>query len=418
MKVAVIGAGISGLTAAYLLAPHARVTLFEKDGRLGGHAHTAHIPFNDSVVSVDTGFMVFNPAKYPYFCKLIQDLDVQTIDTNMSFSVSIPGHVEFSSSLTGILGNLRQLIKPKYISFIYEILAFNSAAKASLRRTDSSETLKDFLATNSFSKELAEWYLFPMVASIWSSGSSQVGEFPARETFQFLDNHQLLSVLGGPQWKTIQAGSAHYVDALSARLILEGVHIVTGAQIQGIERSERVVRVLSDQSETFDAVIIATHADEARTILNNKSTDEDKILGLFSYARNTAILHNDAGFMPKRRSAWAAWNYHSDTTSEASSDVSLTYNMNYLQSIPEEFPVFVSLNPHRHIALEHIFETHTYSHPVLNAAARQAQKRLPEIQGARGTFFAGAHWGNGFHEDGVVSAMNAVTSLNTPLRFV
>ena len=414
MHVAVIGSGISGLTAAYLLSPHAKVTLYEKEGRLGGHAHTAIVPVGGKTMPVDTGFMVFNPSRYPYFVSLLQTLGVETPDTNMSFSVSIPGTIEYSSSIGGILGDVRQLLRLAYVRFIVEIPRFNRVGTAFLSEKDDTLTIGDFLKKYAFSEELATWYVFPMIASIWSTDAARIPDFPARETLLFLDNHQLLSILGGPQWKTIGGGSICYVAKLTERLREDGVEIRTDQHIKRITRSP--IQVHTDRVETFDAVILATHADEALSLITDAHADEIDILKSFSYARNTAVLHSDISFMPKRQSAWAAWNYHAIDTTAKKGVVSLTYNMNMLQNIPTSFPVFVTLNPQRPIAPGATFETFEYTHPMANSAARHAQKRLPTIQGKRGTYFVGAYWNNGFHEDGVVSAIEAVKALNFPIR--
>lgn len=414
MRIAVIGSGISGLTAAYLLSPHSKVTLYEKGSRLGGHANTALVQREGQTIPIDTGFMVFNPSRYPYFVSLLQTLRVHTQDTNMSFSVSIPGEIEYSGSIPGILGDVRQLLRPSYIRFISEIPRFNYAAKAYLRENTDALTIGQFLERYRFSRELAAWYVFPMVGSIWSTDTARIHNFPARETLLFLDNHQLLSIIGGPQWKTIEGGSIRYVETLTKKLLDDGVKIRTNQRIQRITRSP--IQVHADVVETFDAIIMATHADEALALLTDKNSNEQDVLGSFSYARNTVVLHNDLSFMPKRQSAWAAWNYHAIDTAAKKEVVSLTYNMNALQHIPASFPALVTLNPQRPVASGAIFETYEYTHPVANSAARRAQKKLPLIQGNRDTYFVGAYWDNGFHEDGVVSAIKAVKTLDFPIR--
>jgi uncharacterized protein len=415
MRIAVIGSGISGLTAAYLLAPHGEVTLFEQEKRLGGHANTALLRSNDETIAVDTGFMVFNPGKYPNFVALLTELGVETQDTNMSFSTSIPGEVEYGSSLRGIFGDVSQTLNPRYLRFLMEILRFNKLGKAFLRDSVTPMRMGEFLDQHSFSKELSAWYLYPMMGSIWSSGVSDLRNFPVRETLQFLDNHQLLSIVGGPQWKTIKGGSIQYVEALSKLLIAEGVHIQLGANIQRVVRTSKV-EVHADFVQTFDAVVLATHADEALNMLGDASLEEQTVLGAFSYARNTAILHKDTSFRPKRPGARAAWNYLSRNIDEGGEKISVTYDMNLLQHIPRDFPVFVTLNPQRQVPADRIFSSYKYSHPMANDAARKAQQKMPMIQGNRSTYFAGAYWGNGFHEDGVVSAIQAVRAMNLPIR--
>ncbi len=415
MRIAVVGSGISGLTAAYLLAPHAEVTLYEKEARLGGHANTAHISWNNRTIAVDTGFMVFNPEKYPNFISLLSQLNVPTLDTNMSFSVSIPDQVEYSGTLSGIMGNIRQLLRPTYLKFLLEIPRFNAAAKAFLQQDNDSLTIRDFLDQRSFSKALAEWYLFPMIGSIWSAGIASIDDFPARETFLFLDNHQLLSIQGGPQWKTIPGGSKTYVTALTRLLCSEGVRVLTNQRIKKITRTP--VCVHADTIETYDAVILATHADEALMLLADSTQKEQEILGSFVFTRNTAVLHRDTSVMPKRHTAWAAWNYHAVHPSHKKHEtLSLTYNMNLLQSLPNTLPLFVTLNPHIPISEECILGNFEYFHPLINSVARAAQKKLAHIQGVHNTYFVGAYLNNGFHEDGMVSAIEVVKKLNFPIR--
>ncbi len=402
------------MAAAYLLAPHADVTLYEQAPQLGGHAHTATVAFKDVTVPVDTGFMVYNPVRYPYFVSLLKDLNVQSIDTVMSFSAHIPNEVMYSSEFRGLFGNLRQCMNPRYWRMIRDIIRFNAAAKRFLKHPDPEKLLGAFLTEYGFSQELSSWYLYPMMASIWSAGTDALEKYPAYETFRFLDNHLLLNTLTKAQWKTIQGGSIRYVEALSQRLAHEGVAIRLGTPVTSITRSSDAVTISTvHASERFDHVCMATHANEALKLLDDASTIEHTILGLFSYSENHVVLHSDPSFMPPRKNTWASWNYVEEAG--ATKRVTLTYYMNSLQHIQKEYPVFVTLNPSRTPRTDLTHHTYTYAHPVFDAAARSGQARIQEISTGR-THYVGAHLGFGFHEDGIASAVHAVQALGFPIR--
>lgn len=411
MRIAVIGSGIAGLGSAYLLAPHAHVTLYESDARLGGHANTAYVPYKDRTVPVDTGFMVFNPIRYPYLVALLEELDIPSVKTTMSFSVSVPGTVEYSSTYGGLF-HTSTITSPSFWRLLYHILRFNVQAKRFLATPDHALSLGAFLERHHFPTSFSEHYLFPMLGSIWSAAAGSMIEYPAYETFRFLNNHLLLNAFNRPQWRTVSGGSVRYVSALTTRLQNEGVTIRTQTPVTSIARGEDGILVSSSAGEeTYDAVVCATHADVALALLKNPTPDQERILGAFSYTTNTTILHSDEVYMPTRRSAWASWNYHASTQS-----ISLTYWMNSLQHIPHECPVFVTLNPRTPPDPHKTHATYTYTHPVFNQRARDAQAELESIQGKHGMYFAGAHWGYGFHEDGLASAVNAVHALGFPIR--
>jgi predicted NAD/FAD-binding protein len=411
MRIAVIGSGIAGLGSAYLLAPHAQVTLYESDTRLGGHANTAQVTCNNTTVSVDTGFMVFNPVRYPYFVSLLKQLDIPSVTTSMSFSVSVPNAVEYSSTYRGLF-HLSTLTSPSFLLLLYHILRFNWHAKRFLVTPDTTRSLGDFLTEHHFPTSFKDHYLFPMLGSIWSAAAGSMNDYPAYETFRFLNNHLLLNAFNRPQWRTVQHGSARYVEALANQIVREGVSIRTNAPVTAITRTPQGVSVTSSSgTDIYDAVVCATHADTALSLIHNPTAEEQRILGAFTYSTNTTILHSDTRYMPRRTSAWASWNYH------ASSDaISLTYWMNSLQHIEHTCPVFVTLNPDTppDNALTHA--AYIYTHPVFNQHARKAQEQLDTIQGKDRLFFAGAHWGFGFHEDGLTSAVHAVRALGFPIR--
>lgn len=415
MRIAVVGSGISGLSAAYLLAPHAEVTLFEAAPQLGGHAHTATVTFPDgTTIPVDTGFMVYNPVRYPYFSALLAKLAVSSVDTVMSFSAHIPGQVLYNSEFRGLFGNIAQCMNPRYIRMIVDIIRFNHAAKRFLKNPDTTLLLGDFLQRHAFSEEFATWYLYPMMASIWSAGTDALPTYPAYETFRFLNNHLLLNTITKARWKTISGGSVRYVEALAQELSKSQVAIRLNTPVSKITRTSATVTITTDQDETsFDHVLIATHANDALTLLHDATRLEQDILGLFSYSTNRVTLHSDTSFMPPRKNTWASWNYAAEPG--VANRVSLTYNMNSLQHIPEAYPLLVTLNPAREPHPELIHHTYSYTHPIFNASARVGQARMREIHTGR-THYIGAHLGFGFHEDGIASAVAAVAALGFPIR--
>ncbi len=277
MRIAVIGGGISGMGAAYLLAPYASVTLYESDPALGGHANTAFISYDGSEIAVDTGFMVYNPSRYPYFVALMKTLGIESVETSMSFSVSIPDAIEYSSVLSGLVHDLSQLMRPDYRRMLYDIVRFNRAAKRYLRdpNADKSLLLDDFLSRNTFSKQFSEWYLFPMMGSIWSAAPETIQSYGAYDSFRFLDNHLLLNIFNRPEWRTVKGGSRAYVSALQKTIAKEGVLIETGTPVLSISRNDSSAVVRTKRGEqVFECVIMATHADTALTLLQDAVLDE------------------------------------------------------------------------------------------------------------------------------------------------
>ncbi len=416
MRIAVIGGGISGMGAAYLLAPHAQVTLYESEASLGGHANTALIHHEGKEMAVDTGFMVYNPSRYPYFVAMMKELKIESVETTMSFSVSIPGAVEYSSVVEGLVHDLSQLTRPAYLKMLYDIVRFNRAAKRFLRDTNPNKNLLlgDFLARHSYSKQFSEWYLFPMMGSIWSAAPETIRNYGAYDSFRFLDNHLLLNVLNRPEWRTVKGGSREYVSALQKVIEKEGVHIETETVVLSISRNKSGAVVQTNRGEEiFDRVIVATHADTALSLLKDADDEERSALSTFTYSLNTTVLHNDPSFMPRSKRVWASWNFHAIESTKA---VSLTYCMNKLQHIPEICPVFVTLNPIRPIKESAVYSTYSYTHPLMNAQAHEGQRALKALQGKNNTYFAGAHLGYGFHEDGLLSAVDVVKALGFPIR--
>lgn len=412
-RTAVIGSGISGLSVAYFLAPHRHITLYERDARLGGHANTARITIQGQVVDVDTGFMVFNPARYPHLVALFKELTVETVPTDMSFSVS--DVFEYSSFVSGLFGDMRQNFSPAYWQLLLGILRFNRAAKKFVRdpRSSRSLLLESFLNERGFSRTVREQYLYPMMGSIWSSPIGDMGAYTAYDTFRFLDNHLLLDIVNKPVWRTVRGGARTYVDALESLLIREGVVIKKGVPVERVRRGSSVTVSTLGADTLFDEVVFAAHADTAQKLLTDLDDRESEALGAFSYSKNRVVLHSDTSFMPRRRTAWASWNYHPRLDSAT---ISLTYNMNMLQHISESQPCFVTLNPAREPKKELVHGSYEYDHPVFNARARKGQDAVELLQGVRNTYYAGAHLGYGFHEDGIVSAAHVIQKMGLPLR--
>ncbi len=414
MRIAIIGSGVSGLTAAYVLAPHATVTLYESTRTLGGHADTHEVSFGAKRISVDTGFMVFNPVRYPQFSKLITHLGVRTEDTRMSFSVTVDTVLSYSSSFSGIFGSFRNLTNVAFLQLIYSIPQFNKIARHSLNDMRTMDMpLGDFLDMHAISQPLREWYLYPMLGAIWSCPTKDVPSFPTGATLSFLHNHNLLQIIGGPVWQTISGGSHTYVKKIEEYVRAHNSVIYTDTTVTRIERTATHAIVHTETgAETYDWVLCATHADTALTLLHDPSEDERAVLGAFAYSHNTTVLHSYEGALPPQKRLWSSWNYRAHTDTHAhTTAVTVTYHMNQLQNIPNEYPLLVTLNPTFEIPPKYVHAIRTYTHPKYSSLSYRAQQQLPLIQGKNRVLFAGAHWGYGFHEDGVVSALNACAHL-------
>jgi predicted NAD/FAD-binding protein len=419
MRVAVIGSGISGLASAWLLQQSADVHLFECDNRLGGHAHTVDAQFGDARVPVDTGFIVFNPLNYPNLVNLFTELDVATIDSDMSFSVSMGnGQMEYEGSIRGLFAQPGNWIKPRYWSMLVDLVRFYRTAPRQLESGPATETLGAFIARNSYADAFVADHLLPMGAAIWSASSQRMMDFPARAFMRFMENHKLLNFIDRPQWRTVAGGSRAYVNAIAASL---GKAVHLNSDIKGIRRGNNgVYLTLVGQGEIwFDKVILAAHADQSLALISDPSAAERAILGDFSFQDNHAVLHSDPALMPRRRAAWASWNYLSgpepagrlQSDHRRPNDLCLTYWMNRLQSIDQRYPLFETLNPIFMPDPDLIRGEYIYRHPVFDGKAIAAQHQLAEIQGQNGIYFAGAWTGYGFHEDGLKSAIAAALSL-------
>ena len=429
MKVAVIGSGISGLAAAHRLRGHARVTLFEAGSYFGGHTHTVDVSFPDRhghtvTHGVDTGFLVFNERTYPGLIALLAELQVPTAPSDMSFSVQVPGAgvlgaraLEWSgSNLATVFAQRRNLLRPRFWGMLSELLRFNRLC------TDLAESgqeqalvqpLGDFLDQHGFGAAFRHWYFLPMLGCIWSCPTDQMLRFPVATMVRFCHNHGLIQVQNRPQWHTVAGGARQYVHA-----ILQGLDARLATPVTHIERTMAGVSVrAAGVTEPFDAVVLAVHSDQALRLLAQPSAAERRVLGAIRYQPNRAVLHTDTRVMPRRRAAWAAWNYERAADgAQESARVCLHYWINRLQPLPFAQPVLVSLNPVSPIDPAKILGEFDYDHPVFDLSAWSAQKQVAELQGVQRTWFAGAWTGYGFHEDGLQSGYRAADALLAQMR--
>ena len=403
MKVAVIGSGISGNTLAYLLNKNHDVTLYEKDKRIGGHSHTHEIVINNKKVNVDTGFIVFNKKTYPLFTSLLNNLGVKYENSNMSFSVfSKEINFEYNgTSLNSLFSQRRNLLSPKFLKMIFEILRFN---KESIKLKSKTILLKQYLKKNNYSDYFCKNYILPMGAAIWSSDIKTILNFPAHFFINFFKNHGMLSVSDRPQWLTIKGGSQEYVKKLTRGFKNK---IKLNSMIKNVIRNKNFIEIEDNKGkEKFDYVFFACHSDEALAILKKPTNDELEILGALPYQKNDIILHTDSSVMPQKKLSWAAWNYNFD--SQDNSPITLTYNMNILQNIKTKDALLVTLNPKQPLSKDKVIKKLQYTHPKFSEDSVSAQLKNKIISGKNRTFYSGAYWGKGFHEDGVKSAYEAV----------
>lgn len=409
MRIAVIGAGVSGLTAAYVLARAHDVTLFEKDSRLGGHAHTHQVALSGRLWPADTGFMVFNPGTYPNFIRLLSQLGIASRDSDMSFSVRCRRcQLEFSSvGLRGLFAQPARLASVTHWRMLADVLRFFRSGRRALE-TGSAEgaTLGEFLERGQFGAGLIRHFVLPMGAAIWSAPGADIRQFPAVSFLRFLDNHGLLHATNQPVWKTIVGGSVRYVAALAERLGA-GVRVATPVQTVARDEAGVTVATANGSAHRFDRVVIATHANEALALLGDPSREETAALSQFRYSENDTWLHSDDRLLPRTAAARASWNCELADCSQDAAAVSVTYDLNRLQGHTPGQSLLCSLNPLGPIQGA-VHARMTYSHPVLDGAAFSGQAAVARLNGTRHTFYCGAHLRNGFHEDGVMSAL-AVT---------
>lgn len=410
-RVAIIGAGISGLGAAYALADTHDVTVFEAEPRLGGHARTLMAGRNREV-PVDTGFIVFNYRNYPLLTGLFAELDTPVKKSDMAFAASIDGgRIEYGlHSTPAIFAQKSNLAKPAFWRMLADIPRFNRSVKA--LTDEPGLTLGDALDRLNIGQWHRQYFLLPLSGAVWSASPEQMLEFPLATFVRFFENHGLLTINDQPQWHTVDGGSRVYVEQLAAAIMARGGVVHTGAPIEHVSRNREGVSVKSSGQETqaFDDVVFACHSDQALALLGDPDPEEQRILGAMRYAPNKVILHDDPSVMPKRRVCWASWNYQGKANI-TDPDMTVTYWMNRLQGIPEDVPLFVTLNPSTPIRDEHVFDATELSHPVFDQPAIEAQAALPGIQGKRSTWFCGAYSRYGFHEDGLLSAVNVARAM-------
>jgi len=415
MKVAIVGTGISGLTCAYILNRKHEVTMFEKNDYIGGHTHTHRVKDGESEVAVDSGFIVFNEKTYPNFIKLMDQLNVDRKKTSMGFSVkSISKNLEYAgNSLNSVFAQRLNFLRPSFLLMVYDILRFNKKAKKDLDSLGTSTTLGEYLSKNKFSNPFIENYIVPMGAAIWSTRAGSILQMPALFFIRFFKNHDLLQITDRSNWWVIKGGSSQYVSKM-----VKGFRskIRLNSCIKSIKRTGEKVLILGEndsKGEEFDKVIIATHSDQALKMLDCPTKDEVQVLGALPYQRNSALLHSDESVLPSRRLAWSSWNYMLDKN--PNQPVALTYNMNILQGLEASKTFCVTLNSNESVSADRVIKELDYEHPLFTIEGFKSQKRKSEISGKNNTYYCGAYWHNGFHEDGVVSALEVCSQFGLEL---
>jgi predicted NAD/FAD-binding protein len=421
-RIAIVGSGISGLSAAHHLQGHAHITLFEAGDYFGGHTHTVDVTLPTATGmqthGVDTGFLVYNERTYPGLIALFEELQVATVKSDMSFSVQVPGDkgrrkLEWNgANLNTVFAQRSNLFRPSFLFMLRDVIRFNTLASELAERNQDHELaqpLRDFLQTHGFGDGFRDWYLLPMLGCIWSCPTDQMLEFPVATMIRFCYNHGLIQVNNRPQWYTVAGGARHYVEKILAGIPNKRLN----TPVQRIERDADGVSVFTSAgADRFDQVIVATHADQSLAMLAQPTPQEQATLGAIRYHPNRAVLHTDTSVMPQKKLAWAAWNYeraaHDNTESTR---VCLHYWLNLLQPLPFTQDVIVSLNPVHEIDPTQVIGTYDYAHPVFDLAAIHAQTLMPQLQGQQRTWFAGAWMGYGFHEDGFKAGRAAAQSL-------
>jgi len=411
-SIAIIGSGISGLSAAYFLADKYQVKLFEKNNYLGGHSNTVNIDYDGTKIAVDTGFIVFNHKTYPNLKKFFELLKVDCIKSNMSFAAKIDdGRVEYAgTNLAAFFAQLKNTLNPKFWQMLFDILRFNKRAVEILNKPfDGNYTLKNLLDDLGMRKYFREFYILPMSGAIWSCPLEAMLNYPAQSFVEFFKNHGLLTVADQPQWYSVNGGSVEYVKKISAKI---SSSMSLEDEVLAVERtSDNKVLVVSKKgNEVFDLALFSLHGDQVLKILKNPTTQEKEIFSKFTYQKNHAILHRDKSVMPSSKRAWASWVYSKNQ--QKTNSISVSYWMNNLQNIDHNFPLFVTLNPNQKIAADKIFAEFTYEHPIFDTKAIEAQSGIDKLQGIDRFYFCGAYQKNGFHEDGISSALGAINKLN------
>ncbi|WP_447884854.1 NAD(P)/FAD-dependent oxidoreductase [Serratia fonticola] len=413
MKIAIIGSGIAGLTCAWRLAGHHQVTLFEAEPTVGGHTATVDVTTPQGTYAIDTGFIVYNDRTYPRFMGLLSELGISGQKTQMSFSVHNPqSGLEYNGhTLTSLFAQRRNLVNPAFWGLLREIVRFNRLAKEALAGdVNENATLETFLEQHGFSAFFARHYILPMGAAIWSSSLQEMRRFPLPLFLRFFEHHGLLDVTHRPQWYVVRGGSREYVRAILTQLG-DRLTLHLNAPVQQVIRHNGGVEIqLAQSNHTFDQVIFACHSSQALAMLAHPTPAESEVLGDIGWQHNEVVLHSDPHWLPVRERAWASWNYRLSEQDQASACV--TYNMNILQGLPEGSPLFcVTLNPETPVDERYVWKRFVYEHPMFNPKSWRAQSRRGEINGYQRSWFCGAYWYNGFHEDGVRSALDVVKGI-------
>ncbi|AEG94832.1 NAD(P)/FAD-dependent oxidoreductase [Ramlibacter tataouinensis] len=422
MKVAVVGSGISGLAVCHQLRGRADLTLFEAGAWFGGHAHTVDVTLPDAqgravTHGVDTGFLVFNERTYPQLIALFEQLGIATAPSDMSFSVQVPQAfgergLEWSGSdLNTVFAQRANLLRPRFWRMLRDLLRFNQLATRIAEADHEAELLQplgDFLDAHGFSREFRHWYFLPMLGCIWSCPTDQMLRFPVATMIRFCHNHGLIQVANRPRWWTVAGGARRYVDKIVANVADARLN----TPVRALRRAADGVQLRTDAGwEQFDQVVLATHSDQALALLADADAAEREVLSAIRYQPNRAVLHTDVSVLPQRRMAWSAWNYERGPGADQEARVCLHYLLNMLQPLPWEQPMLVSLNPVREIAAHRVVGEWDYAHPVFDVAAIRAQSQVPQLQGRRRTWFAGAWMGYGFHEDGLKAGLGVARQL-------
>ncbi|MFV0928530.1 NAD(P)/FAD-dependent oxidoreductase [Pseudomonas palmensis] len=415
MKIAIIGSGIAGLTCAHLLQRQHAITLYESSDRIGGHTHTVDVQLGERHYAVDTGFIVFNDWTYPNFIRLLDQLGIASRPTEMSFSVHDPqtAHEYNGNTLNSLFAQRRNLLSPPFWGMLYDILRFNRQALNDLEQQRVNDTLSlgDYLYMNGYGERFIDHYIVPMGAAIWSMPLAQMLGFPLQFFVRFFKHHGLLSVNDRPQWRVVEGGSRSYLAPLCAPF---AERIRLNCPVLGVTRDADGVSLFSRAGmERYDKVVFACHSDQALLMLHDPSQAEREILGALRYADNDVVLHTDTRLLPRRPLAWASWNYR--LGGSPSQPAAVTYNMNILQGIDAPQTFCVSLNQTGAIDPGKVLGRYTYAHPQFSLAGVRAQARHAELCGARHSYYCGAYWGNGFHEDGVVSALRVADQFGEQL---
>ena len=408
LKIAVIGTGISGLSAAWLLSQRHDVTVYERASRPGGHTNTVKVRAAGGAIPVDTGFIVYNPKNYPNLTALFANLGVATKPSDMSFGVSLDGgRLEYAGTdLLGLFAQKRNLIRPRFLSMLRDLLRFYREAPAAAF-ADPSITLGDYLRAGGYGEAFCRDHLLPIAAAIWSAPPEAMLAYPAASFIRFHANHGLLQISRRPEWRTVEGGSRTYVQKLTAAFA-DHVRLDCGATAVRRARDGVVVRDAQGGEALFDHAVLATHADQALTLLSDADGQERNVLGAFRYSRNLAVLHSDTRFMPRRRKAWSSWNFIGER--DAPSGVCVTYWMNRLQSLPGQ-NLFVTLNPPQPPHAGTLLHSEIYEHPIFDSNAMEAQARLWSLQGRGNVWFCGSYFGAGFHEDGLQAGLAVAEQL-------